>query len=538
MWINVNSLTKIVIMSLCLAELSAGQGISRPHGAGFRASYWNGSGKSTEINLRNTSGTADVRVNGFGGWLYFFSRAYDNWFMELNVGGVAMVDVKNANTADGADPIETGESVEVETIIPILLGVRYDLFASRLPGAFHPYLSAGFGPHLLTHVRSQTSVEEQEQNIKTTVGYGGYLGGGMHIMLSSWSALNFDFKYHNDFESVKRYQGMEFGFGCSFMWGRQREVFEVEDIRLIVTDIYPAYYNFYRSYPVALVTIRNLISYPIDVTISSRINDYSEKAMESDTYQIKRGERIDIPITVHLGKNLRTVVKSNTAILDLQIQGRASTVFKKEISTPIVIHSRNAWNGKMDMLSCFLTPEDDAILTFSRNMVSGSDYSPMMMNNFIRARLLFNRLTELGIRYHPDPNIPFYRDDRVQYAAETLDLGMGDCDDLAVLYRSLLESAGISAAFVEVCDPEKQQAHLYIMFDSALSPAQGALISDNEKRYIIRENGRGPETLWIPVETTLVEKGFEEAWKTAALAYLQEGVLRNGLTEGWLKVID
>ena len=145
------------------------QGMSRPYGVGFRASYWNGSGKSTEIRVRNASGTSDVMVNGFGGWLYFFSRAYDNWFMELNVGGVAMVDVKNASTEDGSDPIETSESVDVETIAPILLGLRYDLFAARLPGAFHPFLSAGFGPHIINNVKSEGPIGAQEQNIKTYV---------------------------------------------------------------------------------------------------------------------------------------------------------------------------------------------------------------------------------------------------------------------------------------------------------------------------------------------------------------------------------
>jgi hypothetical protein len=531
-------LIKILLIAVLLGGGLAGQGLSRPHGAGFRASYWNGSGKATEISVRNAAGTADVRVNGFGGWLYFFSRAYDSWFMELNLGGVAMVDVKNASTDENADPLESNETVEVETIVPMLLGLRYDLFATRLPGAFHPYLSAGLGPHILTHVKTEGQPEEQEQNIKTSVGYGGYVGAGMHIMLSSWSALNFDFKYHNDFEKIKKYQGMEFGFGCSFMWGRKREVLEVEDIRLIVTDIYPAYYHFYNTYPLALVTVRNMVSYPIEVKIFSRIQGYSDKAMESDYYQIKRGERIDIPVMVFLGKNLQSVVKSNTATLDLQVEGRASSVYTKEISAPIVIHARNAWNGDMDKLSFFLTPEEDAVMTLSRNVLSGSGYSAAMMNNFSRARLIFDRLTELGIRYYPDPNIPFYRDDRVQYAQETLDLGMGDCDDLAVLYRSLLESAGITASFVEVRDPEKAQAHLYLMFDSELSPVQGTIITENEKRYIIRKNAQGQETIWIPVETTLIEQGFNEAWKAGALAYLQEGLLRNGLTEGWVKIID
>lgn len=109
---------------------------------------------------------------------------------------------------------------------------------------------------------------------------------------------------------------------------------------------------------------------------------------------------------------------------------------------------------------------------------------------------------------------------------------------MVVLYASLLESVGINTAFVEVRDPQKELAHLYLMFNSGLHASQGNVISSNDKRYIIRENASGQNMVWIPIETTFVEQGFEEAWKAGALAYLQEGDLRNGLTEGWVKIID
>jgi hypothetical protein len=68
--------------------------------------------------------------------------------------------------------------------------------------------------------------------------------------------------------------------------------------------------------------------------------------------------------------------------------------------------------------------------------------------------------------------------------------------------------------------------------------SQGELVSSNEKRYVIREDARGSGTIWVPVETTLVAGGFDEAWKTGALEYLQDGVVRQGLAENWVKIID
>ena len=114
----------------------------------------------------------------------------------------------------------------------------------------------------------------------------------------------------------------------------------------------------------------------------------------------------------------------------------------------------------------------------------------------------------------------------------------GDCDDLVVLYSSLLESVGIKTAFVDVQDPEKEVAHVYLMFDTGVTPEQSGLISSNEKRFVIREKASGKRTVWIPVEATFLEEGFEAAWKTGALRYLQEGLLRNGLSEDWVRIID
>jgi len=160
------------------------------------------------------------------------------------------------------------------------------------------------------------------------------------------------------------------------------------------------------------------------------------------------------------------------------------------------------------------------------------------LRNFYSAAHLFDALSELGIRYHSDPLIPFYRDDRVQYAYETLELKSGDCDDLVVLYASLLESVGINSAFVEVRDPEAELAHVYLMFNSGIIAQDGHLISSNDKRYVLRENSIGQKTVWIPVETTILEDGFEEAWKSGALQYLQDGILAGGITKDWVRVIN
>ena len=223
----------------------------------------------------------------------------------------------------------------------------------------------------------------------------------------------------------------------------------------------------------------------------------------------------------------------------MEIEARAGRTFKKEISAQLIIHTRNSWNGEIDKLGLFVTSDNEDILNITRGIVAKADISETDgLGNFKKAEMIFTELKNMGIHYHRDPNIVFYKDDRVQYATETLELKNGDCDDLVVLYSSLLESLGINTAFVEVKDPEKDIAHVYLIFDTELEPIQGNILTTNDKRYLIREKGSGRQTIWAPIEVTLIENNFEEAWKFGATSYLKEGILRNGLESGWVKIID
>ena len=178
-------------------------------------------------------------------------------------------------------------------------------------------------------------------------------------------------------------------------------------------------------------------------------------------------------------------------------------------------------------------------MQLSRDLIKNLKLSQSdLTTKFKSAQHIFNTLGQMNIKYQSDPNIPFYQDDYVQYADETISRKTGDCDDLVVLYNSLLESLGIKTAFIQVQDPDEELAHLYMMFDTGLLPEQGYLISSNEKRFIIHEHTSNKKNLWIPVETTLIEEGFEEAWVSAAEAYLKDGVVRNGFLEGWIKIIN
>ncbi|MBN1781801.1 transglutaminase domain-containing protein [bacterium] len=509
------------------------QGIPRSTGLGFRGGFWKINNQVMGVHVGTSGLNSSVRVEGAGGSLTFFSRLHQNWFIESSLGSVANVNVEEKNLFD--------EDVRVSVTIPLLVGVRFDLLSSRLESKIQPYLCAGTGTYWLM----DTAVEDhgfmdEEVSTESDFFFGGYVGGGSHVTLASWFALDFITQYHFvDFSKSHPKSGFEFGMGFCFMWGRKREIFKVKEVQVIVPDIYPAYYRFYNSYPLAMATIENTAGFPIEVNLRSWIDGYTDGVRQSGFIEIPKGETSNIPVHLLFGPDLLTVENREPAVIDLEIEARAGVTLKKSFSAQVVMHSRNAWNGEIDKLTVFVTPDDPEILELSRSYLKADTVAeaadPMKLH---QARILFDALGTKGLTYQADPNIPYDRDDRVQFAPKTLSLGTGDCDDLVVLVASLFESVGIRTAFVDVRDPQTPQGHVYLMFDTGLSPDGIGRITGNEKRIVIRENASGESTIWIPVETTLIQAGFETAWKTGATQYMEEAVLRQGLEEGWVNVID
>jgi len=356
-------------------------------------------------------------------------------------------------------------------------------------------------------------------------------------VLASFLALNADIKYHKaEMLDDHDLSGMQLGIGLNVMWGHKREIYEIVGTRVVVQDIYPAYHQFYNTYPLALVTVKNRVGYPIEVSITAEIPGISGQPKQGQSVKIERGETLDVPVTVYFKKNLLDIERHRNVILDMDVSVRAAKSYTTNLTSQLVIHNRNAWNGEIDKLHLYLDTENPDIRAFARSAaLAVEEQSGVYIQ---RAAAIFNRLAELGIQYLPDPNIPFYQDDRVQFADETLDLGSGDCDDLTVLYASMLESIGIQTAFVQVRDPEKEIAHLYVILNTGATLENSHVVSSNEKRFIVRENSAGVNTIWLPVETTMLDQDFESAWTFAATAWLKEAQLRNGLADGWVKIFD
>jgi tetratricopeptide (TPR) repeat protein len=95
--------------------------------------------------------------------------------------------------------------------------------------------------------------------------------------------------------------------------------------------------------------------------------------------------------------------------------------------------------------------------------------------------------------------------DFLQFPQQTLDFRTGDCDDLSILYAALLESLGIRTAFVTI------PGHIYLAFALDMDERQAKQTFTRSDELIYFD-----DEAWVPVEVTLLQGNFLQAWSTGA----------------------
>ena len=124
---------------------------------------------------------------------------------------------------------------------------------------------------------------------------------------------------------------------------------------------------------------------------------------------------------------------------------------------------------------------------------------------------IFQALNEFGLNYVVDPSSAFEDNvgtssiDFLQFPYQTLMYRGGDCDDLSILVCSLFEAVGIDTAFITV------PGHIFMAFDSGLTPDQAKIVFKNRSEYIV-DDGK----VWMPLEITLSDEGFYRACRYGA----------------------
>jgi tetratricopeptide (TPR) repeat protein len=206
-----------------------------------------------------------------------------------------------------------------------------------------------------------------------------------------------------------------------------------------------------------------------------------------------------------------------------------------------------SWNIE-GMAAAFVTPSDLAVAGLARGLVQRYDdvlARKFNHSNIGKAAIIFDALGMYRLSYQADQKTPFasISDDKtifdtVQYPSELLakpegvDVKIGDCDDLTVLYASLLENLNIDTAFLEANDPGA--GHIYLMFDSRVPLDRAEDYFSSSAEYV-EWQGR----IWIPVETTMYGFTFGDAWRQGVNEYKRlkpRGLIDEVYVQKWMQI--
>jgi hypothetical protein len=318
----------------------------------------------------------------------------------------------------------------------------------------------------------------------------------------------------------------------------QPRLASIEGVEML-GGIYPSAYEARAYHPIAKARIKNISDRPIEARARFYVERYMDDPTESQPVYILPGATEEIPITAVFNERVKDVKQMIVREGDVYVSATPTEEYDDKYAMPVLIHGRNDWDGSVYSLRYFVTPNDPTVIRYTRDILlhnkdslsnAGADLEP-----FTKAKILFNAFAGKLV-YVNDPK---QSADNVQYPSETLQLRGGDCDDMSTCFSSLLNSVGISTAFIDVVPPEdSSRSHIYLMFDTSLDPKYGDAISTNAKRYIVRKNPKGVETVWLPIETTVITRGFDAAWSQGAQQYFDDVEVGLGLIKGRVKIVD
>lgn len=299
-----------------------------------------------------------------------------------------------------------------------------------------------------------------------------------------------------------------------------------------VDNIFPAQFTYYSKHPIGKVTLENTGKKDIkNIKAKIFIPNYMAFASEQIIPELKAGEKKDFDVSATLDKEkLEAVSEQTLSQIKAEISyNQAGEEKTRSITKPITIYSKNAvsWN-RPNQIGAFITYKDDAVQNFSRNVVGNVKFDPLLLpnasRNIINAMKIWDAVRAFSINYVSDPWVVAEGDvlDEIQFPRETLAKKAGDCDDSSVLLAACLENLGIRTALIGTAD------HVFIMFDTGINKKNASRVSLDDRQYVIRDN-----TVWLPLETTIFNKPFTEAWRVGA-----EGYYKTADAKGKLDIID
>ncbi len=301
----------------------------------------------------------------------------------------------------------------------------------------------------------------------------------------------------------------------------RRDIYIIKVDSILIQNIFPSLMQYYLKNPVGNITLSNTFNKPVkSLKVSLFIKDFMDFPFSTkESIILAPGESAEIDLFALFNRSILDLEED----LSVQVQVLLEYTIGEQLITHSNIQTANiyrrsaiSWDNS-GKLSSFITLNDDSIENFSHHAVSvpGNSRFNQLPEKLIEAIKICDALGQYGIEYVEDPDSPSTKTighpeiiDTVRFPRKTLLIHSGDCDDTTSLLASLMESTGIETAVVT------SPGHVFIAFNTD-EPIQNQWMFSTKNTAVIPYKG----TLWLPVETTILNKGFMQTWISGSNEY-------------------
>lgn len=287
-------------------------------------------------------------------------------------------------------------------------------------------------------------------------------------------------------------------------------------LRVDIDRIFPVLFKYYDENPLGTITIGNPGRQTIsDIEVRLDAERVLDRPKLSATIpELRGGESAEVELYALFNDSLLEYTEGTRIAASIELSYRiGSSEHAATATVTLGTYDRNALTWDDDRkIAAFVTSRDDEIQRLGKNAAAVSRRHAIGAVNQ-KLQLAMAQLALLqahGLTYVVDPTSAYAAlsanasaVDYVQFPRQTLEYRAGDCDDLSAVYAALLESVGVRTAFITI------PGHLFLAFALDVSGEEARRSVGGD--VIVRDDGA-----WVPIEVTILDRGFLEAWATGA----------------------
>jgi hypothetical protein len=293
-------------------------------------------------------------------------------------------------------------------------------------------------------------------------------------------------------------------------------------LQVNLQPVFPVLYEYYVRAPVGNVLLSNTGTSTLrNVSAKLRTVQYMDIPLTGETVSsVAPGQQASLNLRAMFNSSILTITEGTAIAAEITVSYESELGSGQQVLGVVLqIYDRNAvrWDDDRKVAAYVTSRNADFInLCSSAVRIVESRRLSSISRNFQEAMVLYSLLRLRDPVYRSDPSSSYSvlsgdssSIDYVRYPFQTWKDGAGDCDDLSVLYCTMLETLGIPSAFVTV------PGHILPAFKLEIDSRRAVQEFDHSEDFIIDENG----AVWVPIEVTVLDYHFSEAWNSGALTW-------------------